>query len=104
MWCETTVDPSRTKWNDKTKRWEVTVVRGGARPEERTFHVKHVVLATGLGGGKPKMPPPFPGQDCFNHKIIHSSQHGTAADWVGKKALVVGACTSAHDICTDFAN
>ena len=63
-----------------------------------------MVLATGLGGGKPKMPASVKGQDRFSGKIVHSSAHGTAADWKGKKALVVGACTSSHDICTDFAN
>ena len=102
VWCESTVDPARTTYNDKSSRWDVTIMRGGLG--ERTFSVKHIILATGQGGGKPKMPPPFPGQSSFAGRVIHSSQHGTAADWVGKKALVVGACTSAHDICTDFAN
>lgn len=104
VWCQSRVDPSRTRWNADTERWDVTIVRDGPLSGERTFSVQHIVLATGLGGGKPKMPAPFRGQESFSGKIVHSSGHGTAANWRGKRALVVGSCTSAHDICTDFAN
>jgi cation diffusion facilitator CzcD-associated flavoprotein CzcO len=32
----------------------------------------------------------------------HSSQHSSAASWAGKKAVVVGACNSGHDIAQDL--
>ncbi|ORY30774.1 hypothetical protein BCR39DRAFT_558455 [Naematelia encephala] len=104
-WCESTVDPARTKFNESTKQWDVTVVRKlpDGNAAERTFSVSHIILATGLGGGRPKMPPPFKGQSEWAGKIVHSSGHGSGADWKGKKALVVGACTSGHDLCVDFA-
>ena len=100
VWTESTLDPKRTAYNEKTKKWDVTIVRkhAGGKTEERTFAVNHIVLATGLGGGKPKMPPPFKGQEGFAGKVVHSSGHTTGADWKGKKAMVVGACTSAHDV------
>ena len=100
VWTESTLDPKRTAYNEKTKKWDVTIVRkhAGGKTEERTFAVNHIVLATGLGGGKPKMPPPFKGQEDFAGKVVHSSGHTTGADWKGKKAMVVGACTSAHDV------
>lgn len=44
------------------------------------------------------MPVSFPGQESFTGTIHHSSKHGTGKDWTGKKALVVGACTSGHDV------
>jgi cation diffusion facilitator CzcD-associated flavoprotein CzcO len=43
------------------------------------------------------MPPPYKGQESYTGKLVHSSGHGSGADWKGRKALVVGACTSAHD-------
>lgn len=46
--------------------------------------------------------PKIEGMDKFKGTIVHSSQHKTGRDWVGKKAVVVGACTSAHDISKDF--
>jgi cation diffusion facilitator CzcD-associated flavoprotein CzcO len=49
------------------------------------------------------MPPPFKGQDAWDGMVQHSSQHVSGANWAGKRALVVGACTSAHDICVDMA-
>lgn len=55
-------------------------------------------MATGLGGGQPKMPTPFPGQAEWDGSAVHSSKHTTGGDWKGKRALVVGACTSAHDV------
>jgi cation diffusion facilitator CzcD-associated flavoprotein CzcO len=72
------------------------IIRGDG--SKRKFTVGHIVLATGLGGGSPKMPKPFEGQDTFTGKIVHSSKHGSGADWRGKQALVVGSCTSAHDV------
>jgi len=98
-WCEATLDPSQTRFDEKENKWNVTIVRQYNGQElRRQMKISHLVLATGLGGGKPKMPAPFPGQDEFGGKVVHSSRHGSGADWKGKKALVVGACTSGHDV------
>lgn len=83
-------DPATKKWNVRISREDGTV---------RSFTLEKIILATGLGGGKPKLPSPFKGQDKFEGTIVHSSGHGTGADWRGKRALVVGACTSGHDVC-----
>lgn len=115
VWNETVMLPDESDYDPATKRWNVTLQRGDG--SKRQFSVTHVVLATGqplsllvpqsleltfpstgLGGGKPKMPAPFPGQETFTGKLVHSSGHGSGAEWTGKKALVVGACTSAHDV------
>ncbi|KAJ6502848.1 hypothetical protein C8R47DRAFT_1007901 [Mycena vitilis] len=81
-------------------KWEV-VVSLGTGPTERRFTVKHVVFATGLGGGSGKFPE-YPGMDMFKGDILHSTQHKRAEDHLGKKVVVVGACTSAHDIAADY--
>ncbi|KAJ7676551.1 hypothetical protein DFH06DRAFT_1168458 [Mycena polygramma] len=80
--------------------WEV-VVSLGTGPTERRFTVKHVVFATGLGAGTGKFPE-YPGMDVFKGDILHSTQHKRAEDHLGKKVVVVGACTSAHDIAADY--
>jgi cation diffusion facilitator CzcD-associated flavoprotein CzcO len=100
VWSQATVDPLRTKFDPETKTWEVTIVRKLSDESKvtRQFNVSHIVMATGLGGGQPKMPAPYPGQAEWDGVAVHSSKHATGADWKGKKALVVGACTSGHDV------
>ncbi|KAI0344345.1 FAD/NAD-P-binding domain-containing protein [Trametopsis cervina] len=79
-------------------KWSVTVQRGD---KNRVLKVNHVIFALGVGGGTPKMPN-IPGMDKFKGQILHSTQHGKASDHAGKKVVVVGACTSAHDIAADY--
>jgi cation diffusion facilitator CzcD-associated flavoprotein CzcO len=100
VWCQATVDPSRTRFEPKSNTWNVTILRGipDGTKETRQVTVSHIVMATGLGGGQPKMPAPFPGQAEWDGSAVHSSRHATGADWTGKRALVVGACTSGHDV------
>ena len=99
-WCQSTLDPEETEFDERKKKWLVTIHRSfpDGSTQTRKFSVSHIVLATGLGGGKPKMPTPFVGQLAWDGKVIHSSGHTTGANWKGKRALVVGACTSGHDV------
>ncbi|KAH6909258.1 flavin-containing monooxygenase [Coprinopsis sp. MPI-PUGE-AT-0042] len=92
----------QAKQDPGTKKWTVTVnVKSKDGQEEKhTFIVKHLVFASGFVG-EPYMPH-LPGRDKFKGTVLHSSQHKTGADHAGKKVLVVGACTSAHDICVDY--
>ncbi|OAX32564.1 FAD/NAD(P)-binding domain-containing protein [Rhizopogon vinicolor AM-OR11-026] len=41
-------------------------------------------------------------QASFKGSAVHSSQFTSAANYIGKKAVVVGTCTSGHDIAQDF--
>lgn len=43
-------------------------------------------------------------QDKFKGQMLHSMQHKKATDHAGKKVVVIGACTAAHDICVDYAD
>jgi hypothetical protein len=78
-------------------RWTVTVNREGKR---RVMHPRHVVLATGVSG-IPNVPE-IPELRNFRGKVIHASQYGDAAPWKGRKAIVLGTGTSAHDIAQDL--
>ncbi|KAG6370029.1 hypothetical protein JVT61DRAFT_12548 [Boletus reticuloceps] len=68
----------------------------------RTLRVKHLVFATGFGG-HPTLPD-IPGKGDFKGETVHSSEFASAANYNGKRAVVVGTCTSGHDIAQDFFN
>lgn len=84
-------------FDDKTGTWTVHVNREG---RELVLHPTHLVLATGMSG-IPNVPQ-LPGQDVFRGDQHHSSKHPGGAAYKGKKAVVLGANNSAHDICADL--
>jgi cation diffusion facilitator CzcD-associated flavoprotein CzcO len=67
---------------------------------ERELHPRDVILATGAAG-EPRIPA-LPGRETFAGTSYHSSQHTSSQNWAGKKAVVVGACNSGHDIAQDL--
>ncbi|KZT00877.1 FAD/NAD(P)-binding domain-containing protein [Laetiporus sulphureus 93-53] len=97
VWTSSEVSNVR---KDDDGKWSVTVRKGDGT--ERTFHVDHVIMAVGFGGGVPKVPD-IPGRDEFQGQVLHSTEHRSAKDHLGKKVVIVGACTSAHDIAADYA-
>ncbi|KAK3987308.1 hypothetical protein QBC44DRAFT_351832 [Cladorrhinum sp. PSN332] len=99
VWMESEVESS--DWDEEKKEWTVTVKKG-ASGEKRTLKPKHVVLCTGHSG-KANLPT-VKGMDDFKGDVIcHSSAFAGAKETgKGKKAVVVGACNSSHDICQDF--
>jgi putative flavoprotein involved in K+ transport len=78
----------------QAKRWTIEVDRDG---ERLTLRPTHLVLATGMAG-KPNVPK-LPGQNVFRGDQHHSNQHPGPDRYVGKRAVVIGSGTSAHDIC-----
>ncbi|KAF7557274.1 hypothetical protein G7Z17_g775 [Cylindrodendrum hubeiense] len=102
VWMKSEITSS--KWDAQERRWSVTVKRqlGDGTEETRTFRPRHVVQATGHSG---KMNlPNIDGIDSFKgHLLCHSSEFpGARENQVGKKAVVIGCCNSAHDIAQDF--
>ena len=117
IWTSSTIE--KLVPNPGKDGWTVTVKK--ADGSTRIFKPGHVILAHGFGGGVPKMPY-YPGmvsseaslfnevrclmvvsvqQDTFEGKLIHSSKHVSAREHKGKKVVVIGACTSGHDIAHD---
>ncbi len=78
-------------------RWAVTVRRGD---EELVLRPAELVFATGMSG-YPRIPD-FPGARDFRGTALHSSGYRTGADHAGRRAVVIGSNTSAHDICQDL--
>ncbi|MGK2909484.1 MAG: flavin-containing monooxygenase [Sphingobium sp.] len=96
IWTSTTLqeasfDPVRKHWNVSLRLADGTV---------RLMKPRHIVSAMGVAG-LPHIPK-FAGTEEFRGSILHSSQPFDDIDVEGKKAVIVGAGTSAHDIAQNF--
>jgi putative flavoprotein involved in K+ transport len=85
------------RYDAASAAWEVTVEHRG---ETRTLRPKQLVLATGLSGAKHI--PAIPGAERFAGRSYHSGDHPGGEAMAGKRAVVIGAGNSAHDICVDL--
>ncbi|KAJ7267699.1 hypothetical protein B0H12DRAFT_1098435 [Mycena haematopus] len=97
IWTNSGALPTPT-YDPAAKRWTVVVDHAG---EHVTLHPAHIVLAAGLLGA-PRIPS-ISDTDLFHGTTVHASAYAGGKDYVGKRALVVGAGTSSADICQDLA-
>lgn len=84
-------------YDDTRAEWLVNVEREGRAVELRPTQL---VLATGMSGF-PRVPT-LPGSEQFGGTIFHSSDYKTGESFAGKRCVVIGSNTSAHDICADL--
>ncbi|GAA0319532.1 flavin-containing monooxygenase [Kineococcus aurantiacus] len=97
VWTGTTA--SNVHHDQAQGRWLLDVVRpDGSR---RSLNVKHLVFATGMNG-EPAMPD-LPGADEFLGTVMHAVDYRGHQPWIGKRAVVVGAGVSGHDLSQDLA-
>jgi cation diffusion facilitator CzcD-associated flavoprotein CzcO len=96
VWLQTTFETA--DYDPDVKRWTVQLRR--ADGSVRTMRPSHFVLAIGVSG-TPNVPA-IPHQEDFKGVVRHSSQSTADFDAKGRKALVVGTGTSAHDIAQDL--
>jgi hypothetical protein len=87
------------EYDESTRRWMVTVVRGDGTSRE--IRVTHLVLATGGTSGVPHVPS-LPGLDQFEGKVVHSSRFVSGVPYRNKNAIVVGTGNSGHDVAQDL--
>lgn len=104
---KTSTSAKAIRRNTDTQKWDVTLQ--GPDEVQRSVSVKHIVMAAGW----PFKHTTFPGQvrrprlnlpcrphltsvcqDGFEGQVIHSADFRSAAPYVGKKVLVIGACAS----------
>jgi putative flavoprotein involved in K+ transport len=84
-------------YDDKAGEWTVRVNRKG---EEIVLRPRQLALATGAYGFPVR--PELPGAERFAGEILHSGDYQTGEPYAGKNAVVIGANTSAHDMCADL--
>ena len=87
----------KAEWNEVKSSWTVHVEKDGTRLR---LQPRHFVIATGLNGTA--YTPKLQNQETFAGVTMHSSQYVSGASQEGKKVVVVGSGTSAHDICQDL--
>ena len=87
----------KAEYDEASGEWTVHVVRDG---KPVVLKPKQLVMATGMSA-VPNIPD-IPGIDSFKGDIHHSSKHPGGDKYAGKKAVVIGANNSAHDICADL--
>lgn len=87
----------KARYDEAAKEWEVHVMRDG---QPLVLRPKQVVFALGMSGVANV--PQIEGADTFKGIQHHSSKHPGGDAFKGKKAIVLGANNSAHDICADL--
>jgi putative flavoprotein involved in K+ transport len=91
-WGSTTA--KKATFDEGSGTWAVTVDRDG---QDVVLRPKQLVFALGVSG-YPNVPR-IPGAETFLGDQHHSSQHPGPEAYRGRKAVVLGANNSAHDIC-----
>jgi cation diffusion facilitator CzcD-associated flavoprotein CzcO len=85
-------------YDDERRQWNVTLRRSDGT--ERVMRPRHLIFATGVSS----IPytPDLPGLDAFAGTVVHSGDFKNAAQWKGRKALVLGSGTSGHDVAQEL--
>ncbi len=85
-------------YDDARYRW--TLRLRCADGSERVMHPRHVIFATGVSA----IPyvPSLPGLADFAGLKVHAGHFAQPEKWKGKKVLVLGTGTSAHDVAQEL--
>jgi hypothetical protein len=96
VWTGTTFLNGR--FDEAEQRWAINV----RRPDGsiRTLRPRHFVVAGGLYGS-PQIPA-ITGMETFTGVAAHSDEFQDGADFAGKRALVIGAGVSGHELAHDL--
>jgi len=96
VWTSTTF--LNGHYDEAAQQWTIHIRREDG--SIRTLHPRHFVVAGGLFGS-PKIPA-IKGIETFRGVVAHSDEFQGGADFSGKKALVVGAGVSGHELVHDL--
>jgi putative flavoprotein involved in K+ transport len=82
-----------------TETWTARLRRPGG---DRTLHVRHVVMASGVSGIPHR--PQIAGFEEYRGETFHTSQFNEGARFAGKSVIVLGTGTSGHDVAQDLCS
>ncbi|KAG2118316.1 putative dimethylaniline monooxygenase (N-oxide-forming) [Suillus clintonianus] len=93
---------SAASYDFLTDTWTISVSLSDR--SSMTVTARHLIAATGVGtlGGTIPFMPPIPGKNSFLGNILHSSEYTSSRCGSARKAAVIGAGCSAHDIAQDL--
>jgi cation diffusion facilitator CzcD-associated flavoprotein CzcO len=94
VWCGAETESAIRKEGG----WVVNVKVEGLAVRVET---RHLVFAMGAGVSVPNFPV-IDGREEFQGVVIHQSEFKNARAWKGKKGVVVGTGTTAHDVAQDM--
>lgn len=92
----TSTELLKGSYDSDERRWEATLrtADGGTR----ILHPKHIVEATGVTGGRPRIPY-LEGLDSYTGALVHSHDFAGAENYPNvRSAIVIGVGSSGHDI------
>ena len=95
VWCQTALVDAR--YDEATQQWVANLEKNGKRV---TIKARHMIMTTGVSAVPDRSP--VEGLEQFKGPIIHTADYKTADPWVGKKVVVLGTGTSAHDVAQDL--
>lgn len=93
VWTSTIFDGAN--FDTTAGQWEARVTR--ADGSTRVLKPRHIVFANGVAG-KPRRPV----IEGFAGTVLHTHDFKDGSAWKGRKALVLGAGTSGHDVAQDL--
>ena len=95
VWCETTLTDAH--FDESNQTWVANLQRHGKRV---SIKPRHLIMATGVSAVPDRSP--VEGLEHYKGPVIHTADYKTADPWVGKKVVVLGTGTSAHDVAQDL--
>ncbi len=96
VWTSTTY--MNGHYDEETSEWTIRVRNDDG--SIRVLHPRHFIVAGGLFGGL-KIPE-IPGLETFTGEAAHSDHFQDGAHYAGKRALVIGAGVSGHELSHDL--
>lgn len=97
VWTSTRFDGATR--DEAIGRWEAKLHLADAA--ERIMRPRHIIMATGGFGSFPRIPS-IPGLSDFQGEAAHTQTFRSGPQYAGKRVLVVGVGTSAHDIALEL--
>ncbi|EJT99353.1 FAD/NADP-binding domain-containing protein [Dacryopinax primogenitus] len=88
-------------YSEEAHKWTVDILSQDGT--KKKMYADQLVFATGVNGATPSVPY-VAGEADYQGTVIHSSAYKDASHWKNKKAIVIGAAASGHDIAQDLCN
>ncbi|KAF4468063.1 FAD NAD(P)-binding domain-containing [Fusarium albosuccineum] len=98
IWTNSHIDGENAVYDEERGRWSLSVIREDG--SKRVLHPRHLMITTGISGTLPNVPE-VKGMSEFEKNgglVAHSSRYRSDPTLKGKRCIIVGAATSAHDL------